>query len=81
MSITIDLPPAIMQEIKAYEQTTGQTFESLFGDFIHKEFERVRKRAKWQADFDRLVRASAISLAGDEPYKFNRADAYEETLA
>lgn len=81
MPITIDLPPAIVQEIKNYEQTTGQAIESLFVDFLHKELERIRKRAKWQEDFDKIVRESAKSLSGKEPYKFNRADAYEETMA
>lgn len=81
MPITIDIPPALVQEINDYEKITGQTIDTLFVDFVQQKLNRMRKRAAWQADFDRLVQESAKSLPGEEPYKFNRDDAYEETMS
>ena len=81
MSITIDIPPALVQEIRDFEKTTGQSVDTLFIDFFNREVRRSRERAAWRADFDRLVKECAKCLPGGEPYKFNRADAYEETLA
>lgn len=81
MSITIDIPPAVVQEIRDYEKSTGRSVETMFVDFVEREFRRSRERAMWEADFDRLVKECAKRLPGKEPYKFKRDDAYEETLA
>ena len=81
MPITIDIPPAMVQEIHDYEQSTGQTIDSLFVDFVRQQLDRERDRAQWRKRFDELVKECAKNLPGSEPYKFNRADAYEETLA
>lgn len=81
MSITIDIPPALVQEINDYEKATGQTVDSLFADFVLQKLDRLRKSAEWRDRFDELVKECAKELPGKEPYKFNRNDAYEETLA
>ena len=48
----------------------------MFLDYLRNEFERRRKAADAMARLDALVEKSRGRLKG-EPYKFNRADAYE----
>ncbi len=81
MSITIDLPPAIVQEIQDYEKSTGISLTAKIAAFVEKEIRRSRELAEWEAQFDKLVEECGKRLQGSEPYKFNRADAYEEDLA
>ena len=78
MPITIDLPPAVVQEIQDYEKATGLSMNGKIDDFVEKELRRSRELAQWEAEFDRLVAAGASRLPGPEPYKFSRADAYPE---
>ena len=78
MSITIDLPPAIVREIREYEKATGISMNGKIAAFVEKEIRISRELAKWEEEFDKLVQAGASRLPGPEPYKFNRADAYPE---
>lgn len=78
MPITIDLPPAIIQEAKAFAESRHTTIEKMLIDGFENEMKRQRELAEWEAEFDRLVADGASRLPGPEPYKFNRADAYPE---
>ncbi len=79
MSITIDLPPAIVQEATAFAECRHTTIEQLISDFLDAEVRRARNDGNWKAHFDKLVEET--SRRRDAPYRFNRADAYEEVLA
>ncbi len=76
MSIMIDLPPAMAQEAREYAIVHGTTLERLLFDYIKNELARKSNAEKAMAKLDELVRQSHGRLTGD-PYKFNRADAYE----
>ncbi|MBR1836681.1 MAG: hypothetical protein IJ783_05285 [Kiritimatiellae bacterium] len=80
MPITIDIPPAVVQEIRDYEKSTGRSVSSMFVDFVEREVRRARETADWMARLDRLVLESSSRLPGPEPYRFNRADAYPEDV-
>ncbi len=77
MSITIDLPPAVMQEATAFAESHNTTLEQFVIDSIDAEMNRRREAAEWMARLDALVKKTGARLTG-EPYKFNRADAYPE---
>lgn len=47
-------------------------------DGLEREMKRARNEANWKAHFDKLVEET--SRRRDAPYRFNRADAYEEAL-
>lgn len=79
MPITIDLPPAIIQEAKAFAESRHTTFEQVLLNGLESEMKRARNEADWKARFDKLVEET--SRRRDAPYRFNRADAYEEALA
>ena len=77
MSITIDLPPAVMQEATAFAESRNTTLEQFLIDSIDAEMKRRREAAEWMARLDALAAKTGARLTG-EPYKFNRADAYPE---
>lgn len=79
MPITIDLPPAIIQEAQAFAESQHTTFEQVLLNGLESEMRRARNKANWKARFDKLVEET--SRRRDAPYRFNRADAYEEALA
>ena len=75
MSIMIDLPPAMAQEVHEYETARGASIEQIVFNYIKQELARKAEVDKAMAALDALVRQSHGRLS--EPYKFNRADAYE----
>ena len=79
MSITIDLSPAVVQEATASAESRNTTLERMISDALDAVIKRHREAADWKADFDKLVEET--SRRRDAPYRFNRADAYEEVLA
>ena len=79
MSILIDLPPAIAQEAQEYVTVRGTTLERLFLDYLKAELKRRRELDSAMSEFDALVEKT--SSRRDAPYKFNRADAYQEVMA
>ena len=83
MSIMIDIPPAMAQEAQEYATVQGTTLERMLFDCIAAEIDRrcaVKKSlGEWELEFNELVKQSEGRLA--EPYKFNRADAYQEVMA
>ena len=78
MSITVDLPPAMAQEAQSYATIEGTSVEKLFLECIAAEMRRRRRMAASVSEFDDLVKAT--SARRDEPYVFNRADAYSEVM-
>ena len=78
MSITIDLPPAVVQEAKAFAESRKTTLAQFLLESLENEIKRQRQAAEWLAKLDALVEAASSRLPGKEPYKFNRADAYPE---
>ena len=76
MSIMIDLPPAMAQEAREYATIRGTTLERMLFDYLKRELNRRREVEEAMSKIDALVEKSRGRLNG-QPYKFNRADAYE----
>ena len=80
MSIMLDLPPAMAHEAREYANVQGTTLERLLFDCLKAELERRRRADEIMAKLDALVLKTSKRLSG-QPYKFNRADAYEPERA
>ena len=76
MSITIDLPPTMAQEVRDYATVQGTTLELMFLDYLAAELKRRCEADEVMSRLDELAKKTSARLAG-EAYKFNRADAYE----
>ena len=76
MAITIELPPQMEKDAKGYSLLEGSALERMFLDCLAAE---IKRRQAAAASMERLrarIRKTGARLTG-EPYKFNRADAYE----
>lgn len=80
MGITVDMPPAMVQEAREYATARGTTLEEMVFDLVSDQLERYRRADEMLSKLGRLVEASHGRLSG-KPYKFNRADAYEPEVA
>lgn len=79
MPITIDLPPAMVQEAEAFAQSQNTTLQQLVVDYIGSELKRRREVQVVLSRLDKISNRVNARLSG-EPYKFNRADAYEPEI-
>ena len=80
MGITVDMPPAMVQEAREYASMRGMTLEQMVFGLVSDQIERYRRADEMLSKIDNLVDASHGRLSG-KPYKFNRADAYEPEVA
>ncbi|MBR4613789.1 MAG: hypothetical protein IKO40_13870 [Kiritimatiellae bacterium] len=79
MPITIDLPPAMVQEAEAFAQSQNTTLQQLVVDYIGSELNHRREVQVMLSRLDKISNRVNARLSG-EPYKFNRADAYEPEI-
>ena len=79
MPITIDLPPAVVQEAKAFAESHNTTIERMLVDCLDAELRRSREARAALSRLDAIAERVSARLSG-EPYKFNRADAYEPEI-
>lgn len=76
MAITIELPPQMEKEARDHTMLEDGVLEKLFLDYLAKELARRRDADKALSELDALIGKSRGRLSG-QPYKFDRADAYE----
>ena len=77
MSITLSIPPAVVQEARAFAESQGTSLNAMIRDFLSRVATgdvRRREKAKSFRDIAVAVRRRRKSRAG---YRFNRADAYD----
>lgn len=82
MPITIDLPPAMVQEAKAYAHRKDMTLDGMILSYLKSVIasETSSSTCDPAEEFARLAASKGVRLS--HPYKFRRADAYEgESLA
>ena len=79
MCMMIDVPPAIESKVADYEKATGRSVRQMFIDYLQRELARQEEGRERVRRFRELL-ARQTPLQG-EPYKFCRADAYDEELA
>lgn len=79
MSITIDLPPAMAEEVESYASLEGTSLEKFFLASLSAELKRRREKdAQHSKDLMERWRTTVRKGHGriPAPYRFNRADAY-----
>lgn len=80
MGIMIDMPATIIQQANEYVERSGCTFRDLVClsvEMYLAEQEQKRKAdiSAWNERFNALL--DSTESRNEEPYRFNRADAYE----
>lgn len=84
MGIMIDMPTAIIRQANEYAERSGCSFRDLLClsvEMYLAEQERKRKAdvSAWERRFNALL--DSTESRNEEPYRFNRADAYEPEMA
>ena len=77
MSITLSIPPAVVQEARAFAESQGTSLNAMIRDFLsHVATGDLRRReaAKSFREVAAMVRNRRKARSG---YRFNRADAYD----
>ena len=77
MSITLSVPPAVVQEARAYAESQGTSLNAMVRDFlthISSGEKRRSEAAKTFREVSAQVRRRRKSRTG---YRFCRADAYD----
>ena len=64
MSIMIDLPPAMAQEVKEYVTVRGTTLEQLFLDYLKTELKRRHEVDAVMSKLDALAKKTSARLTG-----------------
>ena len=78
MGVMIDMPAAMVQEANEYAERNGCSFRDLLClsvEMYLAEQARKRKAEVSAKKFNALL--DSTESRNDEPYRFNRADAYE----
>lgn len=77
MPVTLDLPPAIVQEAKAFALRKDMTLDGMILSYLESVIasEASSDSNDPAEEFARLVASKGVRLS--RPYKFRRADAYE----
>ena len=78
MSYTLNLEPELARQAEGYVKRRGTSLEALLRTHIIYVLQEESERERKVREFQELMRDTP-HLEG-EPYKFNRADAYDEEL-
>ena len=77
MSITLSVPPAVVQEARMYAEEHGTSLNAMICDFLARITTDDSRRSEAARTF-REVAAAVSGRRGRRPgYKFRRADAYD----
>ena len=79
MAITIELPPQMEKEARGYSLLEGSALERMFIECLAAELKRRQAASASMARLRARIKKTGARLTG-EPYKFNRADAYEPEI-
>ena len=84
MSVMIDMPAAMVQRANEYAELSGCSFRDLLCLSVERYLAEQSRKHKadasaWEEQFNALL--DQTESRNDEPYKFNRADAYEPEVA
>ena len=80
MSVTLNVPAAMEDEVRYCANQRGISLSQFIFELVEKEARRISQERERHAEeciagLDALVKSTHGRL--DEPYVFNRADAYE----
>lgn len=76
MSIILSVPPAIVQEARAFVKSRGTSLNAMIRDFLSRVASADARKRDAAGAF-REIAASISKRKGGRAYRFSRADAYD----
>ena len=80
MSITLSIPPAIVQEARAYAESQGKSLNAMIRDYLFGITGGESRRREAARTFRELASAVSSGNRHRRGYRFNRADAYDREV-
>ena len=77
MSITLSVPPAVVQEARVYAEERGTSLNALIRDFLVRLTTDDLRRSEAARAFREVSSAVSSRRGRKSGYKFCRADAYD----
>ena len=75
MSITLSVPPMIVQEARAYAEKNATSINSLIRNYLAEVAGAETAENALAEEFAQLVKRRGVKRS--RPYRFRRADAYD----
>jgi len=77
MSITLSVPPAVVQEARVYAEERGTSLNAMIRDFLVRITSDDMRRSEAARSFREVAAAVGARRGRRAGYKFRRADAYD----
>lgn len=77
MSITLSVPPAIVQEARAYAESQGTSLNAMIRDFLSRVATGDLRRREAAKTFRSVANSVMGRRKARSGYRFDRADAYD----
>ena len=77
MSITLSIPPAVVQDAREYANAHGTSLNAMIRDYLAKITAKDTRRSEAAKSFRALAASVSQRLNEGEAYCFRRADAYD----
>ena len=77
MSITLSVPPAVVQEARVYAEEHGTSLNAMIRDFLVRLTADDMRRSEAARTFREVAAAVGARRGRRSGYKFRRADAYD----
>ena len=77
MSITLSVPPAVVQKARVYAEERGTSLNALIRDFLVRLTTDDLRRSEAARAFREVASAVSSRRGRNSGYKFCRADAYD----
>ena len=81
MNVTLSVPPAVVQQVRAYAERNGTSLNQLIRDYLQGLVGNESSQRTRAEEFALFAKSKRTPKARSKPYRFRRADAYEEELA
>ena len=75
MSITLSVPPMIVQEARAYAERNATSINSMIRNYLAEVAGAETAENALAEEFAQLVKKRGVKMS--RPYRFRRADAYD----
>ena len=75
MSITVSVPPMIVQEARAYAERNATSINSMIRNYLAEVAGAETAENALAEEFAQLVKKRGVKMS--RPYRFRRADAYD----
>ena len=80
MSITLSIPPAVVQEARAFAESQGTSLNAMIREYLSRVVTGDTHRREMARSFREVASAVRRRRKSRKGYRFNRADAYDREI-